>query len=250
MTSAAPLLVIQNDPTCPLGYFAEWFAAAGLGVDVRHAFAQDELPGDAGGFAGAVVLGGEMGADDDAAYPWLAPTKALIRSAVQREIPLLGICLGHQLVAAALGGVVARNPSGRAAGLTPVTLTDTGRADPLLGASRAGAHAIQWNSDMVTRLPDGAEVLATCPDGTPQAIRFARRAWGVQFHPEASPAIFDSWFADGSAADADGVAPDDAGEPTADRAASRIIAAAEPELRRDWRGLADRFAGICTAGAL
>ena len=231
MKSIDPMLVIQNDPTCPLGWFGEWFAEAGLDIAVRRAFADDVVPDGADGFGALVVLGGDMGANDDDTCPWLPTTKTLISAAIAAETPFLGICLGHQLAAAALGGTVARNHAGRAIGLTPVTLTDAGRADGLLGAVTPGSHAIQWNDDVVTAPPVGARVLATCPDGSPQALRFGPRAWGVQFHPEASPEIFSSWLADG------------------DGDAARRIAAARADLRREWRGLADRFAAVCVAAA-
>lgn len=237
MDRATRLVVIQNDPTCPLGLFEGAFADAGLGIEVRRGFADDEIPADTGGFAALVVLGGEMGANDDATCPWLARVKGLIRAAARTETPFLGICLGHQLAAAALGGTVGRNPSGRAIGLTPIALTDAGRTDPLLGGVPAGSCAIQWNSDVVTAVPPGAEVLALCPDGTPQAVRFGRRAWGVQFHPEASSEIFDSWLSDtDEGADSDGAA------------AAQAIAAADAELRRAWPPFATAFAAIARAG--
>ncbi len=237
MIEPGPLLVIQNDPTCPLGWFGDWFAAAGVPVDVRRGFADDDIPADTRGFAAVIVLGGEMGANDNAMCPWLAPTGRLLRAAVDSDTPVLGICLGHQLAAVALGGTVEKNPSGQAVGLTPVTLTDAGRTDPLLGSVAPGSAAVQWNADIVTVPPPGAVVLAVCPDGSPQAIRFAPRAWGVQFHPEASPEIFRSWIAD-AAAGATG--------PSADAArAERAISEAEADLRSAWRPFAEGFARMC-----
>lgn len=240
MTEPGPLLVIQNDPTCPLGWFGDWFATAGVPVDVRLGFADDDIPVDADSFAAVIVLGGEMGANDDATCPWLAPTRKLLRAAVDRGTPVLGICLGHQLAAVALGGTVEKNPAGQAVGLTPVALTDAGRADPLLGSVAPGSAAVQWNADIVTVSPPGAVVLAVCPDGSPQAIRFAPRAWGVQFHPEASPEIFRSWIAD---------AASDATDPSGDAArAERAITEAEAQLRSAWRPFAEKFAGMCGFG--
>ena len=182
-----------------------------------------------------VVLGGEMGAYDDEAHPWLTATKSLIASTVRAGRPFLGICLGHQLAAVALGGTAETNPHGKASGLTPLGLTEAGSDDVLLGGVEDGAPAVMWNDDVVSWLPDGAVTLARSPDGTVQAARFGPRAWGVQFHPEASPDVFDGWTI------AKPSAPDRS--PAATTAAGRIRAA-EPELRRHWEPLARRFAAI------
>lgn len=231
------VLVVQHEDSCPLGWYDGWLADAGLQVQVCRGDRGDPLPADLSGFAGLIVLGGEMSATEDARYPWFAPTKALIREAIAAERPFLGICLGLQLAALATGGAVEPNPRGPAGGLTPVTLTWEGQADPLLGPVPSGTPAIQWNNDVVCTLPAGATELATAPDGTPQALRLGRRAWGVQFHPEASPAIFRSWTVD---------------KPQARRyrsdgtdvvAAAGAIDAAEPALRCAWKPLATRFAG-------
>lgn len=226
------LLIVQNDPTCPIGLFGPWFGAAGLELAVRRGFAGEQIPGAADGYRGLVILGGDMAATDDATCPWLTPTKALIRAAIAADIPMLGICLGHQLAAESLGGTVARNPAGRAVGLTPVAPTPAGRDDPLLSAVAPGSRAVQWNSDVIIAMPAAAELLAISPDGSPQAVRFAARAWGVQFHPEVSAEIFRSWLG------ASGSDPEVA-------YAAGAIDAADAELRETWQPLAARFAEIC-----
>ncbi len=114
-----------------------------------------------------------MGACDDAVAPWLAPTRALIADAVARGVPTLGVCLGHQLAAVALGGAVERNPSGRTVGLVPVRLTDAGASDPLL-AGLGGLPAVHYNDDVVLEAPAGT-VLATLPDGRPRRCASGRR---------------------------------------------------------------------------
>jgi GMP synthase (glutamine-hydrolysing) len=230
------LLFIQHADDCPPGWFGEWLSDSGVGYDVIHGGRGDEIPAELGKYAGLVVLGGDMGANDDADNPWLTPTKALIASVVRSGGCFLGICLGHQLAAAALGGEVIRNPLGEAAGLTPVALTTAGRSDPLLGIVADGARAVQWNRDIVSRLPVGANLLATAPDGTAQAARYGDFAWGVQFHPETSPAVFNSWTVANPSADV---------PPRYDLAGiASAIAAAEPELRSTWAPMADRFAAL------
>ncbi|MGI8435026.1 MAG: type 1 glutamine amidotransferase [Nocardioidaceae bacterium] len=230
------LLVVQHEDDCTPSWFGQWFLEAGVTYDVVLGHRGAPVPGELGSYDGLVVLGGEMGAYDDDANPWLTPTKRLIAHTVADHGCFLGICLGHQLAAVALGGQVEVNPLGRAAGLTSVRLTPEGEQDPLLGIVASGARAVQWNDDVVTRLPAGAVQLATSPDGSIQAARFGPRAWGVQFHPETSPAVFASWVKV--------VDPEAAGFDSELHAASEGISAAGDELQQSWRPFASRFAAL------
>ena len=234
--STCRLLVIQHEDDAPPAWLGVWLTAAGVEIDVVHAHRGEPVPAHLGGYDALVVLGGAMGAYDDEAHPWLTATKQLIAATVAAERYFLGICLGHQLGAVALGGTVAANPGGQALGLTPVTLTEEGRRDELLGAVSTRARSIQWNDDIVTRLPDGALTLATAPDGTIQAARLAATAWGVQFHPEASPKVFHSWIDSENSAD----------RATRDRLRTTLAAIeeAEDELRSEWEPVARRFAEL------
>lgn len=96
-------------------------------------------------------------------------------------------------MASALGGEVVLNPRGRTSGLVRLSLGAAGESDPLL-VGLEGVDVVHYNGDVVSRLPDGAERLATAPDGSVQAARFGPRAWGVQFHPETTPEIFTGWM--------------------------------------------------------
>lgn len=236
------LLVVQHEDDCPPAWLGEWLEAAGVHLTVARGHRREPIPETIAEYDGLLVLGGDMGANDDAECPWLGPTKELIARTVAAGSPFLGVCLGHQLAAVALGGSVGRNPAGPATGLTPVTLTAAGGADVLLGAVPPGQLAIQWNRDIVTDLPDGATVLAQSPDESVQATRFAERAWGIQFHPEASPEVFASWIEAGSRA----------GEPDADgldvRAVAAAVEAAGPALEAAWRPLGQRFARVVRSG--
>lgn len=193
---------------------------------------QSDLPTDLSQYAGLVVLGGAMSANSEDSYPWLAPTKTLLAKAVRDDVPTLGVCLGHQLLASALGGRVEVNDLGTRIGLTSVTLTEAGRANPLL-ANPDARRATHWNEDVVTQLPPDAVRLATAPDGTVQAARYAPRAWGVQFHPEVTAAIFAEWARE---------YPDRTDLP----ALGAAVAQAEPELRNTWAPFALRFAAQLT----
>jgi len=217
----------------------EWLTEAGLVVHVRRPYAGDALPRDLRGHAGMVVLGGEMGAYDDAAHPWLTEVKDLCRTAVATGTPVLGICLGHQLLAVALGGEVARGPHGQQIGVLEVGWTGEAYVDPLLApvAALDDAPAVQWNNDVVTRLPDGATALARTPRGELQAARFGSAAWGVQWHPEAGVDIIRPWAVHDR---------DDAVERGVDvDAYVEDVAAAGDQLRRTWRVLAEAFATVC-----
>jgi GMP synthase (glutamine-hydrolysing) len=229
------MLIIQHEDDCPPAWFGEWFSEAGVEYDVVLGHRGDTVATELGEYDALVVLGGEMGANDDADHAWLTATKRLIKAVVDADQCFLGICLGHQLASAGLGGDVIVNPLGPAVGLTPVGLNADGQADELLKVVTPGARSIQWNRDVASRLPPGAVALAAAPDGTVQAARFGERAWGVQFHPEASPAIWASWI-QATPADADG----------AGRLQQTLteITDAEADLRRDWAPLAHRFAEI------
>jgi GMP synthase (glutamine-hydrolysing) len=241
----ARLLVIQHEDEAPPGWWGDWLDAAEIELAVVLAHRGEPLPEDLSEYDGLLVLGGAMGAYDDDRCPWLTPTKQLIAATVVRtDKAFLGICLGHQLAAVALGGTVARNPAGTAIGLRPVELTESGRADPLFRWVERGARAVHWNDDVVTTMPASSRVtmpgrstvLAVAPDGSVQAARYGLLAWGVQFHPEVSPEVFASW----------GVPSEKSAQPGPDEhtiaTAAQQIAEAESELRSTWRPLAQRFA--------
>lgn len=186
------LLVLQHQESCPLGSIGAWLATTGTAVDVRRPYAGEELPDDLSGHSGLLVLGGEMGCREDSVAPWLPAARDLVSLAAQRSVPTLGVCLGHQLAAVALGGDVARNASGRTVGVFTVDGSHDLDADPVF-AGAAGAPVAQWNDDVVTRLPEGARALATNERGDLLLARLAPTVWGVQGHPEADRTIVARW---------------------------------------------------------
>ncbi len=140
--------------------------------------------------AGVVVMGGPMGAYDTAAYPWLADEIAFLATAVATEVPVLGVCLGAQLLAAALGAPVVRGPEPEV-GLLEVELTEDGRRDPVFSGLAATFPTLQWHGDTFS-VPDGALLLARSA-AYPQA--FAQgSAYGLQFHLEADVALASQWL--------------------------------------------------------
>lgn len=227
------MLVVEHEAQCPPGWMGQWMSERGVELDVRRPYAGDALPGDLSDHSAMLVLGGSMNAYDDDKHPWLTDVKGLVLTAVADGTPTLGICLGHQLIAVALGGRVERNPRGQQIGVIPVGWRQEAYDDPLLGPLSGGVRAVQWNNDIVVRLPDGATVLAGTPAGEIQAARFASAVWGVQWHPEAHREIVAVW------AEHD---RDDAIERGVDLDAYvDAVGAAREEMRATWRGLADRF---------
>lgn len=187
------VLVVQHEDDCPPGLVEPWLRRAGLDCDVLQAYEGRAIPAALTEHVALLVLGGRMGAYDDAGHPWLAPTKALIAGTVAGGHPFLGVCLGHQLAAVALGGEVAPNPAGQTIALLPWRPTSQGRQDELTGSLLPGTSLLHWNTDVAVQLPRRATPLATAPDGTVQAARFAPHAWGVQFHPEVTAEMVASW---------------------------------------------------------
>ena len=231
-----PVLVVEHEAMCPPGWVGEWLETAGLRVDVRRPYRGDGLPDRLGGHRSLVVLGGSMDADSDRAHPWLTQVKELLRDAAGDGVPALGICLGHQVAAVALGGAVHKNPRGQQIGLFEVGWTDDVRGDPLFGALEGPRRAVQWNNDIVSALPPGTMVLARTPDDELQAARFAPTVWGVQWHPEAGAEIVSSW------ADHDRDEVHERGLDV-DRYVA-AVAAARDELRSTWQPLVERFAAL------
>ncbi len=189
------VLVVEPSETDPAGPLGQWLADAGLLLDVRRPYAGEELPG-LGGYSALLVLGGEMGAYDDDVAPWLPATRDLLRDAVRDGVPTLGICLGGQLLAAAVGGRVAVGAEGPEVGPGLVAKRDVAAEDRIFRRVPFTPDVLQWHFDVVTQLPPGAVELATSTRYPNQAFRVGERAWGLQFHIETTPDLVRSWAAE------------------------------------------------------
>jgi GMP synthase (glutamine-hydrolysing) len=141
--------------------------------------------------AGVVVMGGPMNVDEVERFPALAAERKWLAEAVRREMPVVGICLGAQLLARALGAEV-RPGERKELGFAEVEVFDS--ADPLLGGLAPRAEVLHWHGD-VFELPDGATRLASSELTENQAFRLGN-AWGVLFHPEADFALVEAWMAE------------------------------------------------------
>lgn len=180
------VLVVQNEEDVPLGRMEGFLIDAGASLRILEAWREPldtvlvaaELP-DA-----LLVLGGRMNAYSDQVAPWLPDVRSLIKRCIDADVPVLGICLGLQLMAVATGGAVEVGARpGPEYGVTALAWTDAGRADAL-GARLAASTAVVFedHADAVTSLPEGAAVLARSAR-YPQVVRIGS-AIGVQFHPE------------------------------------------------------------------
>ncbi|HTF59457.1 MAG TPA: type 1 glutamine amidotransferase [Actinomycetes bacterium] len=187
------LLVVQHEPSAPPGLLAP--AAAATGVELQVVEAPDQpVPVTLDGADGLVVLGGVMDADETDAYPHLARTMDLVRDAAARSAPTLGICLGAQLAAAALGGRAYPGPAGEELGWTKVELTEAGRGDPVTGALQEPAELFEWHHDTFDP-PPGATLLAGGAVYPSQAFRLGGVV-AVQFHPEVDAPLLAGWWAE------------------------------------------------------
>ena len=235
----ASVLVVQHEDECPPALFGGWLADAGCALDVTRPYAGEDLP-PLTSYDGVLVLGGPQQAEDDT-VAWFGPLKQGLRVAHEAGVPTLGICLGHQLIASALGGRVESNPRGQQLGLLSVGWTAAATADELTRSVASPRRGVHWNDDVVTRLPAGATVLAETTDGELQAAHFGARTWGVQLHPEVDAAVLRPWAeSDHEAHTLRGVDQE---------TLLRTVAEAAEELTTAWRPLATAFAGIVRSAA-
>lgn len=187
------VLAIVQQPDAGPGVFAEAIREAGGELDEWAPPEQPEPPPDPFGYDGVLVLGGAMNVDEGERHPWIVEEKALLRELLEREVPLLGLCLGGQLVAEAAGGEARRAPEPEI-GWHQVEVTPEGEDDPLLGPLAPAFEVFQWHSYEFS-LPPGATPLARSPVCL-QGARIGERAWALQFHPEVSRADALHWIED------------------------------------------------------
>ncbi|MFP5389418.1 MAG: type 1 glutamine amidotransferase [Thermoleophilia bacterium] len=164
-------------------------ACGGLDVHTVKPLAGQPLPAH-DQVAGAVVMGGPMNVDEVDVHPELASEREWLAEALRQDMPVLGICLGAQLLARALGAEV-RAGEGQELGYMPAEILDP--HDPVLGALAPSTTVLHWHGD-VFDLPDGAEHLARSEHTEVQAFRHGS-AWGVLFHPESDFVLLEAWLA-------------------------------------------------------
>ena len=237
------VVLVQNSDTSTPGRLPDWLAEEGIdAVVVQGADLPDHLDGTEPPFDrpvdGLILLGGGFMPDDDARAPWLVRERQLTVEAVEAQVPVLGICLGAQLLAQVTGGEVTSASGETEKGSCPIELLAAADDDALFGALRPltddeRLRMVENHQDSITALPPGAVHLATSDACHIQAFRMGDCAWGVQFHPEAAPGKIATW--DESALATNGF----------DRAALLAAALAdEPANERQARELVAAFARV------
>jgi len=186
------LLVFQHVAHEILGTLDPLLKAAGFRIRYVNFGREPHARPRLGSYDGLVILGGPMNCDQTDRYPHLTTEVEAIRAAIERDIPVLGICLGAQLIARALGATVTANPV-KEIGWYDVTPTDSGKVDPLFSSFDGTEKIFQWHGDTFA-LPDGAIHLATSPSCSQQAFRYGDHVYGLQFHLEVDEQLIDRWL--------------------------------------------------------
>jgi len=189
-----PIAILRFSSTEGPGHFARWLDRQALASTLVPLDAGAAAPPEARAYSGIAMMGGPMGVNDD--LPWIAPVSDLLRDAVAHQVPVLGHCLGGQLLAKALGATVARAPIPEV-GWIDVTIDDAAARRDWFGG-RAAFKAFQWHYDAFT-VPAGATHVAASRFAPAQAYVVDDRHVGMQFHVEMTADMIEDWLGTGGA---------------------------------------------------
>jgi GMP synthase-like glutamine amidotransferase len=224
-------IVIIHDPSEGLGTLEDYFAFKRVTVSTVCLYANEALPETVDGYDAVVSMGGPMNVYEDETYPFLREEAAFLKQAIDRDVPVLGICLGAQMIARACGASVHKGLA-KELGWDEVLLTDAGSEDRVFNGLPEALTVFQWHEDSF-ELPVGATLLATSAACPHQAFRY-RNAYGLQFHVEVTPHMLSEWFA--SSPEKEGII--------------RQLDAMEPEYIRQALRLYSNFVEIMKSKAL
>lgn len=186
------ILVFQHVPYEPLGTLDPLLKRAGFRIRYINFGREPESRPSLDGYEALIILGGPMNSDQIDSHPNLITEVELIREAVSRDMSVLGICLGAQMLATALGGSVSRNAT-REIGWYDVALTPDGACDPVLSAFASAQKVFQWHECGI-QLPPGAVHLASSDASRVQAFRHGEHVYGFQFHLEVNQSLIERWL--------------------------------------------------------
>ncbi|GHO64913.1 glutamine amidotransferase [Ktedonobacter sp. SOSP1-52] len=186
-----PVLFLQHDSEDPPGFLGELLQEHAIAFEICDVTRSKQLP-TLGNYSAVVALGGAQQAYDEVSYPYFVEEKAWLRELVAREIPYLGLCLGGQLLASALGAEVRQHTQAEI-GFFTIPLTEAGRQDPLFEGLPDFGRVFHWHMD-VFDLPSKGKLLASNACAPHQAFRYGQHAYGLQYHIEVTPAILASWM--------------------------------------------------------
>lgn len=241
MTRRPHVLLVQNSARSRPLRLPEWLAAEEIDAEVvQGPDLPEHLAGGPAPVDGLVLLGGGFMPDDDERAPFLPRERALVGEALAAGVPLLGICLGAQILAHVTGGEVTPKSGETERGSCPVRLLEAAADDALFAGlvHHGELRMIENHQDSVTVLPPGAVLLATSDACRVQAFRVGARAWGVQFHPEVPAERLATWN------------ESELAEGGFDRAALVEAALADaPANTAQARALVAAFAGVVRAAA-
>ncbi len=185
-------LILQHLEIEPASLVGDLISEAGHTLEVVKLFASETIPGSLSDYDGLLVMGGSMSANDSH-LSYISNELSLLKTAIKSDFPVLGFCLGAQLLAKAAGAEVIQSPI-RELGWHPVFPTGASSDDPLFcQMNRPWLHVFQWHGETYT-LPGQATLLATHPAVPNQAFRIGSSQYGVQFHVEVDQSIIDTWI--------------------------------------------------------
>ena len=187
------VLAIVHQRDAGAGVFGEHLRATGAELDEWPIAEASSAPADPGSYDAVMSFGGAMHADQEDEHGWLADEKRLLAELIERGTPVLGACLGAQILCEAAGGEARRMPRPEI-GWLDVALSAEGETDPLLGPLAPGFQAFQWHS--YECLPPPGSVVLARSEACAQAFRVGERAWGIQFHAEVTAADAGAWMDD------------------------------------------------------
>lgn len=191
-------LILMHHPDEGPGTIGDYLSAHEVELQTVRLYAGEALPPDPESFEAIVAMGGPMNVYEQNEFPWLEPEDRFLRQALAAEVPLVGICLGAQLIAKALDAPISKNPV-EELGWLDVSLSPDAYGDPLMAGVEPVFGAFHWHGDTFAT-PQGGVRLAASADCANQAFRW-RNAWGLQFHVEVTVDIVATWVADHANAD-------------------------------------------------